>query len=130
MATLTEIGTKVLKRATVLDPRENPTANDSADVLEIINQMLAEWIEQDCDLSLTLPLSGSDTITDQLQISAIVSNAAMRVCNDFGVPVSQQLYDQAYSSKSTLQNSLETLANITLDQALLDAGKRRDPEII
>lgn len=130
MATVTSLATRAAKRLGVLDPHESLTAEEGNDVIESLNDMLAEWAEQDCDLSLTLPLSGSDTITDRLQISAIVSNLATRIAPDYGATVSAELYSQAYSSKSTLQDSLETMAGATFDDALLDASKRKASEII
>lgn len=130
MATLTELAKRVLVRIGSLDPDENPSAKDADAIVGIFNEMLAEWAEEDCDIAITLPVDGSDTVTSQLQVSAIVSNAALRAANDFGLPVTQQLYDMAYRSKTTLQKSLETMTNAVLDQALLDAGKRRDTEIL
>lgn len=130
MATLTELAKRVLVRIGSLDPDENPSAKDAQAIVNIFNEMFAEWAQEDCDIALTLPVDGADTVTSQLQISAIVNNAALKASNDFGMPVSQQLYDMAYRSKTTLQKSLETMANVVLDQALLDAGKRRDTEIL
>lgn len=130
MATANELATRAAKRAGFLDPYESLTAEEGTDVVQALNDMLAEWVEQDCDLSLTLPLSGSDTITDGLQISAIVANLAVRIAPDFGLSASPELYAQANTSKSTLQDSLETMAGATFDDALLDASKRRASEII
>jgi hypothetical protein len=130
LATLTDLASRVLRRIGAIDPDENPTAKEAQAMVDIFNEMFAEWAEEDCDIALTLPVDGADTVTDQLQISAIVNNAALKAAQDFAMPVTQQLYDMAYRSKMTLQKSLETMANVELDQALLDAGKRRDTEIL
>lgn len=39
MPTTTELATSIMKRIGVLDPRENPSANDAADVIAVMNSV-------------------------------------------------------------------------------------------
>ena len=78
MPTTTELATRVLKRLGVLDPSENQTAQESADVVAVMNSVYDSMKERGhINWTLTeIPTRYQD---------AFINVVAARCANDFGV---------------------------------------------
>lgn len=125
MANGTEIVHRTFLRLGIIDADENPGAKEVSHGLEALNGMLAQWVNEDCDLGLTLPLSRTDAVTDAQQVETIVNNLAVRLADDFSVQLKPETVDRAYRSKMTLQAQLDDMSGASFDQGLLDASHRK-----
>lgn len=125
MPTATEIVERALKRLGILDPDENPEAKEAKEGLSALNGMLAQWAQEDCDLGYSLPLGLQSEISDYQQVEAITNNLAVRLAAEYAVEVRRDVWDAAYTSKTTLQATLAEPENVKLDDGLVSAGYRR-----
>ena len=69
---------------------ETATADEQADAIEVLGDMLAEWAACGAQLGVRLPPLASDVIySHDSHISAIKSNLRVRICDFYGLPIKQ-----------------------------------------
>lgn len=78
MPTTTELATRVLKRARVLDPNESPTAQEAADVIAVM-QSFYDSMKERGHIQWTL------TNIPAMYQDPFINVVAMKIAPDFGV---------------------------------------------
>ena len=99
MATIQDIITAALRRINAVGVAEVPSADESADALDYLNDYMAEWPGKDWDVLDSLgnaythtPLSLTDTWPlDDKFLGSIKAILAARLAERYGSPVTQEL---------------------------------------
>lgn len=98
MATASDIISRALRIAGVIDASEAMSADDAQDALETLNAMLAEWHEAGIGLPDYSFTSLTDTLaTDAADREAIAYQLALRLATEYGkelLPTAQAMAEQ------------------------------------
>ena len=119
MATAQEIVNKSAKKAGVLARNGavlEPGIN--ADILDILNLMLARWRNNGVDLGLPTLLAATTVIIDDADEEAIVIQLALRIMTDFKRPIDPGLIAAGSSAFTELQAKYAIIDEMVLDRAL------------
>ena len=104
MATAQDIINRALRLCKVIDAYSAPTAEDSADALDTLNAMLAEWHEADIGLP-DYELAGltAELATDAADREAIAYQLALRIAPEYGEDLTPAVYASAHEAMSRLR---------------------------
>ena len=122
MTTNTQIITKALQEIGVLQEGQVPTAQQSSDALDIMNQMITQWKIQDIDLSY--PPQDTASATFPLPIwaeRAVITNLAVELAPSYKKGISQILAVKA-------DDSLDTIAILVMNNNLKPADMSHLPQ--
>lgn len=111
MATATEISTKALRRAGIVNAAETPAAHDIAFCNDMLSSMIAAW---DCN-GLTgevLPLASRFE-------EGVIAILAVKAAESFGVSVGPVLQRDADRGERQLLAHFVAIPNLRIDNALL-----------
>lgn len=118
MATASQIINRALKRLRVLGVGQSPTANETADCLEALNDMLFAWNANGIDLA-HIALASSDALdVPDDHVEAIALNLARRIGGLFGASLSPQDEALAAEGEAMLRAYHFTLADLGSDNPL------------
>lgn len=96
MATAQTIINRALRLCRVIDGEAAMSANDSADALETLNAMLAEWHEAGIGLpDYTLTSLTTELASDVADREAIAYQLALRLAPEYGVDIPRIMMDVA-----------------------------------
>jgi hypothetical protein len=85
MATALTIIRRALRLVRVIDAGEVPTAGDSADALETLNALLAEWHEAEIGLpDYSFATINATTTLDAADREAVAHQLAIRIAPEYG----------------------------------------------
>lgn len=96
-----------LKEIYVLADEETPTARQSADALNMLNRMMAQWAIEDKDINFP----PQDTLGATAPIpmwaeDAVITNLALYLNPQFKGSITQELYDRAVKSRARVAANL------------------------
>lgn len=118
MATALDVITRALKRLRVISSGEVPTAEESADCLEALNDMLFEWRIDGIDLAhVALVLTDTIDVPDD-HVQALVLNLALRAGGMFGAQLAPADTALALSGEAALRAYHFTIADLSSDSPL------------
>ena len=104
MATAYQIVRRALKLATVIDAQEAIDANDSADALETLNGLLAEWHVAEIGLpDYSLATLQTELASDAADRDALAYALAERIAPEYGKELSPMIAKSAMESMSRLR---------------------------
>ena len=104
MATAYQIVRRALKLATVIDAQEAIDANDSADALETLNGLLAEWHVAEIGLpDYSLATLQTELASDAADRDALAYALAERIAPEYGKELSPLIMKAAMESMSRLR---------------------------
>lgn len=104
MATALNIVRRALRVAHAIDADEPPEAEASADALEILNAMLADWHEAEIGLpEYALATVNTTTVLDAADREAVALQLALRIAGEYGTQVSPLDMESAERTFSRLR---------------------------
>lgn len=118
MATALDVITAAMKRLKILRSGGTPSASETADCLEALNDMLFEWRIGGPDLAaVTLESSDEIDVPDD-HIQALKLNLAIRIANMFGASPTPFLITQAQNGYNALVAAHFTMQDLSDDNPL------------
>lgn len=126
MATMADIVTGAAKRLRIIAADETLDANDSADILQALNDMFASWEAKGVNILFTadLALTATFPLTDK-HIAGVKAMLAERVAEDFGKPVSAILARDALDGWSAVNADYRLPDDMQVDRALANLPSQR-----
>lgn len=118
MATASQVINRALKRLKVIGVGASPTANETTDCLEALNDMLFAWRIEGIDLAHTTLLSTDTLDVDDDHIEAIALNLAKRVGGMFGRELSKEDQQLALEGEMSLRAYHFSIADLEDDNPL------------
>jgi len=118
VATASQVINRALKRLKVIGVGASPTANETTDCLEALNDMLFAWRIDGIDLAHTTLLSSDAIDVDDDHIEAIALNLAKRVGGMFGRELSKEDQRLALEGEMALRAYHFTIADLEDDNPL------------
>lgn len=91
-----------LRKLRVLPSGGTPTAAETADCLDALNDMLSSWAISGIDLAPVTLASGDSIDVPDDHLEALKANLALRIADDFGAQITPTLVAQAAQSHSAL----------------------------
>jgi hypothetical protein len=123
MATNQEIIDKALQEIFVLVSGASASADESSDMLDMLNGMMAEWAVQDKDLNFPPQDTLGDTcpIPDWAEIG-VITNLALEAAPSFDGQITPALVQKADRSRNTIETTLINLKLEGADMSHLPVG--------
>lgn len=103
MATASQVINRALKRLRVIGVGQSPTASETADCLEALNDMLFAWRADGIDLAHTTLLSTDALDVPDDHIEPIALNLARRIGGMFGASLSPDDAQLAQSGENMVR---------------------------
>lgn len=122
MATALDVIKWALRKTKVLASGEAPSAQETADALEALNDMLAGWRINGIDIAHVALASGDAIDVPNDHLEAIKSNLAVRIGEEFGgevTPMLQVLSTVGYNALVAYHFNIKTIG---IDHPLTNPG--------
>lgn len=125
MATMSDIVTAALKRIFVIGPDQDPTADESADGLAALNDMMHAWAVEGCDIHhTTLDLNDTFPLEDH-HVQGVKAMLALRLSGDYTVTPHPMVVEMAGRGWRALQADYGGPEPLRQDSALSDMPSQR-----
>lgn len=111
MSSSAQIVTRALKRLSLVEPGESPSAADAEDGLAALNAMLAGWAADGINVSPDVPLPAKHE-------EGVIALLAVRLASDYGREPSAIVYADAERGRTRLQSDYISAPLATFDCAL------------
>ena len=109
----------------IVEAGDSANATDSATALNQLNNMMAQWAENDMDLDWFPQNTLADEApVERWALGGIISSLAIECAPEFRVPVSGDLMGKADRGKSTILNRLINTSLEPSDMTHLNLGSR------
>ena len=119
MSTAQEVINKAAKKAGVLARNgQSMQSGINADILDMLNMMLARWRNEGVDLGVPTLLAADEIIIDEADEECIVVQLALRIISDFNRPPRPGLAQAGLAAFTELQAKYEVLTELSLDPSL------------
>lgn len=106
-ATGDSIVTTALRKLSLRSSTTPPTSNELTDGREVVNDMLEEWAYDGIDLGVTEITAGASNLP-KWSLSAVKTNAALRIAAEYGRPIPDGLAAEAVNSLAQLKERTST----------------------
>ncbi len=121
-----ELIDRALIAAGVVEAGDAANATDSADALEMLNEMMAQWNESSKNLNWFTQDTLSETVPVPIWArGTLITSLAMRWCEESHIPVPAGLYNRAEKNESSLCRMLinRRLGNTDMTHLPMGTGR-------
>lgn len=125
MSTVAELIASAMRLAGLIESGSGPTAQEQTDALEVLNSLLASWMDDGIQINDGDLILSEEFPVDPAETRAVRYALAVELYPEYSKPVSEFVARRAEELKSVLLRKYAKIPVLSVDRTLENIGKRR-----